>query len=356
MGITHDSDPINNNNTARSPAANARSCAQVLSERTLAVRVIGPLSIMEEKTMLPEPSPTKLIISPDRPRLVRPPDLLDQWDAEALAAFEARKENRPLGVCTGLKSVDAIIGGFLQPGLHSIQGGPGVGKTAFVNQLASCCTFPALMVSCEMSLIEILRRITARVTGTYLGKFKDGELAPDVSRDLVRKAVSTCPVLGLLDGTRDYIPAFAGENDEVNIYDAAVALRKDSPHVVVVVDSLHSWAEGGPGATSEYERLNAALASLRALAAELSAPVIVVTERNREAIRTGGVSAGAGTRRIEYSAESVIELDVNDSAPGAKPGKDEKKVVLKLSKNRNGHVNQPVSLLFHGGFQRYREA
>ena len=45
-----------------------------------------------------------------------------------------------------------------------------------------------MSISCEMALLELLRRHTARTTGTYLGRLKSGELAPQEAVLLARRA------------------------------------------------------------------------------------------------------------------------------------------------------------------------
>jgi len=287
------------------------------------------------------------------PRAYRLGDLLDDWDAYATEAHEAWLGNRPRGITTGLDRVDHELGGPLQPGLHYIQGGPGVGKTAFALQVACQCGSPAIYVTCEMTPLELFRRITARVTGTYLGRLKSGELAPDQARTLARQAVAACPNLVVLDCTRGHIPAFAPaiNPDALNLYDLANMIRGDSPHMLVAIDSLHSWADRARFEMTEYEYLNAAIGTLTSLASMLTCPVIAIVERNRQSMDRGGLSGGAGTRKIEYSAETVLELDAQErpDAHGEAP------VSLRISKNRGGLAGQSIELRFHGALQRYRE-
>lgn len=44
-----------------------------------------------------------------------------------------------------------------------------------------------------MRPLELLRRVTARVTGTYLGRLKSGELDPPTSLRLARQWVAAAP-------------------------------------------------------------------------------------------------------------------------------------------------------------------
>ena len=281
------------------------------------------------------------------PRLTRLGDLLGEWEADALAAHRARLTGVPRGPVTGLAGLDLELGGGLEPGVHVVHAGPGVGKTALCLQAATSCGCPSLYVTCEMTPLELLRRITARLTGTFLGRLKSGELAPADSLRLAHRAVAAAPLVAIADATEAF--AEAGW-----IRAAAEVARGDQEHLLVVVDSVHSWAEGFPGDVAEYDRLNLAIAALRSLAGGLGCPVLAVAERNRASMATGGMNAAAGSRRFEYSGASVWDLatgkDAHPDAEGAIP------VTLTLAKNRSGAAGRCLHLKFHGALQRFVEA
>jgi replicative DNA helicase len=198
-----------------------------------------------------------------------------------------------------------------------------------------------------MAPLELLRRITARVTGTFLGKFKTGELPPAQMATLARQAIKTTPALALLDST----DAYATGADILNGAEVTRRLDPENPHLLIVVDSLHSWAEKGQG--DEYVRLAEHLAALKQIAARLKCPVLAISERNRASMKDGGLSAGAGHRGIEYGAETVFDLDCKaDAQPDAN---GEIEVTLKIQKNRNGAKGKRIELLFNGALQRFRE-
>ena len=284
----------------------------------------------------------------ERPKLCRMSDLLGDWEADAQAAFLAHSTGAARGPVTGLAPLDRELGGFFSPGVHIAHGQPGAGKTAFALQVAASCGTPCLYLSCEMAALELLRRLTARATGTFLGRLKSGELLPQESLALARRACQSAPELGIVDGTRAYAsPHYLRECAEI--------LRGVAPHFLIVVDSLHSWAESAPptGAT-EYDTLNVALASLRRLSHELNCPILAIAERNRDTMKGGGLSAGAGTRKIEYGAETVIDLERSAEAQADHNGEVE--VRAKLCKNRNGAAGRSLSLKFHGALQRFSVA
>lgn len=283
----------------------------------------------------------------DAPRLTRLADLLGDWEAEAQAAHDARTLGVPRGPVTGMPTLDAELGGALQQGLNVLHASPGVGKTAMALQIGATCGCPCLYLSAEMAPLELLRRLTARVTGTYLGRLRSGELAPADSVKLARRAAEAVPQLTIADATTAFAPV-------PWLQHAAGVVRGDARHLLLVVDSVHSWAEGAPGDVDEYTRLGVALQSLRILARSVGCAVLMIAERNRASMKTGGMSASAGHRSFEYGAESVLELNRPEDA--AEDASGEVAVKLRIAKNRHGSPNRTIDLRFHGALQRFREA
>ncbi len=301
------------------------------------------------------PSPARpLALSPresapeERPQLCRLSDLLGAWQNDAQAAFDARTGGKARGPVSGLPGLDRELGGCFAPGVHIAHGQPGAGKTAFALQVAASCGAPCLYLTCEMAPLELLRRLTARLTNTFLGRLKSGEMRPADSLELARRAAGQAPQLALVDGTRAYAsPGFLRECAEI--------VRGDSPHLLIVVDSLHAWTESAPpvGAT-EYDTLNMGLLALKRLTSELGCPLLAIAERNRGAMQGGGMSAGAGTRKIEYGAETVLDLERGEGVLAGRDGEVE--VKAKLCKNRHGAAGKSLPLKFHGALQRFTES
>jgi replicative DNA helicase len=294
-------------------------------------------------------SPTREPIPPSEdahtPVLVTLGDLLGEAERDLAAAHTARVEGRPRGPITGLPLLDRELGGYLAPGLHVVHGEPGIGKTAYGLQMATDCGCPSLYITCEMGRLELLYRITARLTGTFLGRLKSGEYAPAAGLALIRQAIERAPTVSIADATQEYA-------DPTWIRAAARGVQGDAEHLLIVLDSVHSWADSVPGDIVEYDRLNSALATLRALAGALRCPVLAIAERNRDSMKRGGLSAAAGTRKFEYGGESVLDLTKDDKAPPGQSGTTA--VVATLEKNRNGSRGKRIALEFDGALQRFR--
>jgi len=286
----------------------------------------------------PEPASARLM-------LLR--DVLGDVRRDADAAHEARITGQPRGAISGLASLDRELSGAFAPGVHFIHGNAGAGKTAFALQAAADCKSPAMFVTCEMAPAELLRRHTARATETYLGRLKSGELTGADAESLALRAIEAAPALAFVDATTAPAPL-------PFLCDAARIVKGDAKHLLIVVDSLHSWAGGLASGLQEYEALNAGVSDLQRLAHRIGCAVLVVSERNRDSMKTGGINAGAGTRKIEYGAETVIDLERASEAKD--DGAGEVEVSLKLAKNRHGAAGKAIKLKFHGALQRFSEA
>ncbi|GEM_PF-1148680 len=276
---------------------------------------------------------------PAQPQLYALDALLAAWEQDATAAHDAYTTGQQRGPVTSLPTVDKDLGGFLAPGVHVAHGSPGVGKTAWALQTAAECGCPALFVTTEMGALELFRRVTARATGTFLGKLKSGELEPAHSLALARQAAKAVPMLALADATQCFAaPAW------LQAAASGLRARYQAAHLLMVVDSVHSWSEQAASNVPEYDRLNAALLALGSLARSLDVPILAVAERNRASMSVGGLSASAGSRKFEYAAETVFDLNREKDTPPDAAG--EAPLTLQIQKNRNGSAGRSIRRAF----------
>lgn len=284
------------------------------------------------------------------PQLYPLRDLIGGVVAQARDAHEARRTGKPRGPITGLKRLDEKINGALPvPGLIPVLGNTGSGKTALCGQIAASCGCPAVYATTEMSPRELLRRHAARVTGTYLNRFKSGEMPPEEVEKHMRRTAEELGHLSLLDATT----AYASPKYLRDVLDVARAASTwgEARDAVLVIDSLHTWARSADTGAPEYDALNRHITLLQRLAHEARCCIFVICEQSRAAMEGGGVNSGAGTRSIEYSAEIVLDLRAEKEEDGA----GEKPVKLTIVKNRHGAAGSTVSLAFNGALQRFKE-
>lgn len=290
-------------------------------------------------------------------------DLISMAEDEAARLWDAKQSGIPAGLLTGFPRLDKAIGTYLQPGIYCLQGSSGVGKSALALQIACNCGGVALFVSCEQSPLEQMHRLMSRLSAEvppgsiYTGHFKDGTTHPDKVKELAEYAASQIPDLLILDATRYPMPALANpEHIELpSIEETARPFKDDGRRILVVVDSLHSWACSGIyDGINETENLITAITDLQRLSHTLNCTVLVLNEQTKKANEggEGGLYGGAGTRKIAYCAEAVIELMVKDED---RDTKDEYAVIAKCQKNRHGRAGQRVAFMFNPSVMTFRE-
>lgn len=281
--------------------------------------------------------------------LVRLGDLRAAMVEDAERRKAARDSGQAWGAVTGFPELDHQLGGILAPGLHFVNGGPGVGKTAFALQVAAQCQRPALFITCEMSPRELLHRSMARVSGEFLGHIKGGTLSGEQIGAMIDATAKAIPDLVIMDASGSVKP---GAKDIANAARDVLGLYEGQyGEILIVIDSLHSWAMARPDIQGvEYDRLNDSIGQLSAIGQERQIPVMVITERNRAAMKEGGMHSGAGTRRIEYQGESVISLDVSGETF------EKKTIKLSVDKNRHGMTGEiGGQMSFDGALQRFSQ-
>ncbi len=279
-------------------------------------------------------------------------DLLQPLIADNDAALDALRTGHARGPCTGVPALDDALGGYFEPGLHLLQATTGCGKTAMALQIASDCQFPALYVSAEMPSLELLRRLIARQTSTFLGKLK-GQMSSKNLEDLARRTVGKLPHLVIVDAMTGVASV-----DLVRQAAEALCVANNVKSVLIVLDSLHVWARSIlRGAGDEYAIINQGVQSAAQLSALLNSPVLALCHRNRESnkSKTGaGLHAAKGSGDLEYESWSVLDLSRNmeqrDDARG------EVDVQARFYKNRSNGLTPAIDLKFEGRLQSFRSA
>ncbi|WP_239774444.1 replicative DNA helicase, partial [Tenacibaculum finnmarkense] len=187
------------------------------------------------------------------------------------------------GLQTGFSKLDALTSGWQPSDLIIIAARPGMGKTAFVISMAKNMAIDfghgVAVFSLEMSSVQLITRMISSETGLTSEKLRKGDLEPHEWEQLNVK------VKKLSDA-----PIFIDDTPALSIFDLrAKARRLVSQHDVkiIVIDYLQLMTAGGSSGNREQE-ISTISRNLKALAKELSIPVIALSQLSRAVETRGG--------------------------------------------------------------------
>ena len=264
------------------------------------------------------------------------------------------------GIPTGFRKLDDLTSGWQPSDLIIIAARPGMGKTAFVLSMARNIAVtnnePVALFSLEMSSVQLITRLISSETGLTSEKLRKGDLEPHEWEQLNVKVKDL-----------EKAPLYIDDTPSLSIFDLrAKARRLVSQHGIklIVIDYLQLMSAGsnGKGGGNREQEISMISRSLKALAKELSVPVIALSQLSR-AVETRGSSkrpllsdlreSGA----IEQDADIVsfiyrpeyYKIDNWDDEEAA-PTTNQAEFIV--AKHRNGSLDN-IRLKFLGQFGKF---
>jgi replicative DNA helicase len=223
---------------------------------------------------------------------------------EALTRIDARMKHDHAvgGIPTGFDDFDLVVGGLHDSELIILAARPSMGKTALALNIAEHvavnCSATTLMVSLEMSRIELADRLLcsrARVNGQAL---RNGTITTEDRRRLVEKSAELSAA-----------PLFIDDTPSRNMSEIAAAarrLKRKDELRLIVIDYLQ-LIEPDNARDPRQEQVAKIARRLKGLARELKVPVLCLAQLNRQA------EAGRDNKpRLSHLRESgAIEQDAD---------------------------------------------
>ncbi|HEY0045584.1 MAG TPA: replicative DNA helicase [Flavobacterium sp.] len=192
------------------------------------------------------------------------------------------------GIATGFEKLDKITSGWQPSDLIIIAARPGMGKTAFVLSMARNIAIdfghPVALFSLEMSSVQLITRLISSETGLSSEKLRTGKLEKHEWEQLSIKVKDL-----------EKAPLFIDDTPSLSIFDLrAKSRRLASQHGIklIIVDYLQLMTAGGSngkGMGNREQEISTISRNLKALAKELSVPVIALSQLSR-AVETRGSS------------------------------------------------------------------
>jgi len=225
------------------------------------------------------------------------------------AANRAYRDGTPPGVKTGLCDVDRIIGALYCGDLVVVAGRPSMGKTAFATTIAGNAARDdkrVLVFSLEMDSRSIAQRELSRVTAIPVSRLRSGDLTQSDFDRIVAAA-------GKIDSLPLVIDDSAALTPEVIRSRAKIEHKRGGGIDMVIVDYLQLIRTAGTRRSDTRTlEIGQITGALKALALELSVPVVLLSQLSRAVESRDNKVPGLADLRdsgtIEQDADVVMFL------------------------------------------------
>lgn len=234
---------------------------------------------------------------------------------------------------TGYPKLDCIIRGVAPGEVMMISGYSGTFKSAFMHNILLNSAMKtggaqkkSLFFSLEMPPTLVYQRsvqITLEQQTYYIESGYAGKKAQENYRETTMKELERLGADNLIVNPR---PALTIEQVE---HYTRLARAEYGEIGVVGIDYLGLMA--ADGARSEYERISYCAEQSKNMAKRLNLPVVILTQVNREAVKSGKIEmhSAKGSGAVEASADYMLSISRND----------QKQIIVELLKNRNGRAD-----------------
>ncbi len=255
------------------------------------------------------------------------------------------------GIPTGISDLDMLIHGYTRGSLIVVGARPGVGKTAFMTDLALRLMdrgFTPALFSLEMEAEQIVARMIASLSRVELRKILSAKVPPERSPEVTRAVDRISRVSMVLDDTRFM--------DVMTLRSKIRQARRRGAHVVFV-DYLQLILPHEKGIRRmRYEEIAEITRSLKILAGELHTSIVLLSQLSRDVEKREDHRPRLADLResgaIEQDADVVIFLHDPLLKSSERPEKTALEVIV--AKNRNGPTGS-FQLLFDRTTMRFEE-
>lgn len=260
---------------------------------------------------------------------------LDNMIFEAIQNIEQRNQDIPVGIASGLSTLDTITGGWQNGNLIIVAGRPGMGKSILglmaANHSAINLEKPTAIFSLEMTDIELMYRLFS-----MRGDISNNKLQSEVLTDY---EIAQVKELGMdILGKKLFIDDTPG----LSLFDFRTKARRlKSLHNIelIVVDYIQLMTNYEKGQNRESE-ISSISRGLKIVAKELNVPVIALAQLSREVEKRSDKKPQLSDLResggIEQDANVVLFISPN--------GDDDFSKIISIAKNRNGGANQDIEV------------
>lgn len=252
------------------------------------------------------------------------------------------KKSHVTGIPSGFKDFDLKTAGLQKGDLIIAAGRPSMGKSAFCTSIASYIAIeekiPVAIFSLEMSKEQIMQRFLCAEAKVEVNRVRTGFLAP-----------SEWPIITSAAGRLSEAPIYIDDTPAISIFEIRAKARRMKAHhniQLILVDYLQ-LIRGTRRGESRQQEISDISQSLKALAKELSVPVIAVSQLSRAVESREGHRPKLSDLResgaLEQDADVVVLLFREEYYNPTEENRGIAEIII--AKQRNGPVGS-IKLTF----------
>ncbi|MFH2047705.1 MAG: replicative DNA helicase [Pseudomonadota bacterium] len=270
-------------------------------------------------------------------------------------ALEERQGKRALvtGVETGFTDLDKMTSGFQKSDLIIIAARPGMGKTAFALNIARNAAVksntPVAVFSLEMSKEQLSLRMLCSEAKVDSSRVRSGFLSNEDWKSLTDAA-----------GMLSELPIFIDDSPAISVMEIRAKARRLTMNKglgLVIVDYLQLMRSSLPTERRDLEIADISR-SLKALAKELSVPVIALSQLNRKledrADKRPQLADLRESGALEQDADVVAFIYRDEVYNKSEDNPHRNTAEILLEKQRNGPTGK-ISLTFISAFTLFKD-
>jgi len=255
------------------------------------------------------------------------------------------------GIATGFRDLDKKTSGFQGGDLVLIAARPSMGKTAFVSNIALEAALrggnSVVMFSLEMSKEQIALRMICAEANVDMVRLRTGDLEDE---DWIKLAKAAGPMAN----SKMFIDDTPGITvSEMRSKCRRLKTQKDKGVDLIIIDYLQLMS-GGPKSESRQQEVSEISRNLKALAKEMGAPVLALSQLSRAAEQRADhrpiLSDLRESGAIEQDADIVMFLYRDEYYNKDTDKKNMAEVIL--AKQRNGPTGT-VDLAWLGQYTKF---
>lgn len=255
------------------------------------------------------------------------------------------KKNRPagIGVVTGFDTMDEDAP--MERGTLTILAArPSIGKSSMALSIARNCSEynqRVLFISVEMAIPRLMDRFIAIVTGTPLHLIRHA-----------RADASIKNAMTVVESLKDYL-TFVYMPMATSSQISALVIKEHRKHAVdlVIIDYLQLLCDPSTRGVTNDTRIGKMTRTIKALSGKCNNAVLVLSQLNREMMRSGD-----GMPKLHHLRDSGnLEQDADIVLMLNRKERDDVVGELIVEKNRNGASGISIPLIFNPNTTEYKE-